>query len=94
MHGQMTLFDYIGPEKEEPAEQEQEIKECHVEVIQGKPIRQPCGRPCSVECFSKICYIMRGWIWHSEGRHNWLRDENGELVKGPKQCDWEPEEHT
>ena len=56
------------------------------------PHRMPCGRRCSVECFSKACFIRRGYIWAPEQdpRHNWLRDENGEIIIGPKQCDWEP----
>lgn len=56
------------------------------------PQREPCGRRCSVECFSKTCFIRRGYIWAPEQDpiHNWLRDENGKIIIGPKQCDWEP----
>lgn len=56
------------------------------------PQRMPCGRRCSVECFSKACFIRRGYIWAPEQdpRHNWLRDEKGKIIIGPKQCDWEP----
>ena len=55
------------------------------------PIREPCRRRCSVECFSKECYIRRGYIWRpEEQRGNWLRDNDGRLIIGPKQCDWVP----
>lgn len=56
------------------------------------PKRIPCGRRCFVECFSKACFIRRGYIWAPEQdpRHNWLRDEKGKIIIGPKQCDWEP----
>lgn len=61
---------------------------CEKETL---PIRRPCDRRCSVECFSKTCFIRRGYIWApGQQRGNWLRDEDGRIMIGPKQCDWIP----
>lgn len=57
----------------------------------GKVKREPCGRFCPVECYSKECFIRRGYIWQPAGqRGNWLRDEENRIIIGPKMCDWVP----
>ena len=88
MDGQMSLFDFINKPEAKPEPQRAR------KPSEDYPLREPCGRHCDVECFSKKCYIRRGYIWHPEGRHNWLRDDNGRIMIGPKDCDWEPKGQT
>lgn len=55
-----------------------------------KPIREPCGRRCDVECYSLKCFLKRGYIRH-DGK--WCRNENGEIqISVNKDCDWIPKQ--
>lgn len=104
LNGQMSLFDFIeDPDREKKEKAKawsagRQFAEGYLEGIKAKksgeetlPVREPCRRRCSVECFSKECYIRRGYIWRpEEQRGNWLRDNDGRLIIGPKQCDWVP----
>lgn len=52
------------------------------------PIREPCGRRCSCECFSLNCYINRGYVRH---KGKWVRNEDGSImIMASKACDWIP----
>lgn len=56
------------------------------------PIREPCGRRCSCECFSLNCYINRGYVRH---KGQWVRNEDGSImIMASKACDWVPTDNS
>lgn len=53
------------------------------------PVRQPCGRRCKCEWGSRTCFEKRGQVYDRVAR-GWVRDTDGQILIGKKECDWEP----
>ena len=48
--------------------------------------RWPCGIRCDCEWGSLRCFEKNGYMY-DHGRRRWLRDENGYILIGKKECD-------
>lgn len=58
------------------------------DLLEEKPIQEPCGRRCDCKCFSLTCFLKRGYIRH-DGK--WVRHEDGTvMIAENKECDWIP----
>lgn len=57
--------------------------------LDKNPVREPCGRRCEVDCWSRRCYEKRGQVW--DYHHNqWMRNNQGEILVMKAECDWHP----
>ena len=53
-----------------------------------EPVREPCGRHCSVEWGSLICFLRRGYVRDKETQ-KWARGHDGKILRTKnRECDW------